>query len=73
MAIEQYDFDRRIPPLMPMRDTELPSVLPGWLKTWRPDVVVLNNNEFEVQKLIPASIGMVLLGVDRPDSALSGI
>ncbi len=72
-AIEQYHFDQRIPPLMPMRDTELPSVLPGWLKTWKPDVVILNNNEFDIQKLIPVSTGMILLGVDRAGSALSGI
>jgi LacI family transcriptional regulator len=63
----------RLPPLMPARTTELAGALPAWLRTHKPDVVILGNAERELPDLIPADVGLVLLSVDQPDGKQSGI
>jgi LacI family transcriptional regulator len=72
-AIEQLGLEARLPPLMPARTTELAGALLAWLRTHKPDVVILGNAERELPDLIPADVGLVLLSVDQPDGKQSGI
>jgi hypothetical protein len=72
-AVEEHQPDQRIPPLMPERQREVAALIPGWIRSHRPDVVILGNAEFEVQAQVPASVGLVSLGVDKPDGPVSGI
>ncbi|QYM78885.1 LacI family transcriptional regulator [Horticoccus luteus] len=72
-AVEQFGPGTRLPPLMTERQSELRAALPGWLRAHRPDVVILGNAEAELQEKIPTTVGLVSLGVDRADSATSGI
>jgi hypothetical protein len=58
---------------MTARQDELPAAVPQWLRTHRPDVVILGNAEYEIQVRIPTNVGIVSMGVARSDSALSGI
>ncbi|MBP7143027.1 MAG: LacI family DNA-binding transcriptional regulator [Opitutaceae bacterium] len=72
-AIGEHDLDGPIPPLATELKVELAAALPSWLRTHRPDVVILGNAELELQAKVPAAVGMVSLGVDRPDGAMAGI
>lgn len=72
-AIEQHGLEARLPLLMPERTRELAGALPAWLRTHKPDVVILGNAERELPALIPAGVGLVLLSVDRSDGEQTGI
>lgn len=72
-AIEQHALPHRIPPLMTDRQRDLAGAMPAWLGAHRPDVVILGNAEYEIQAQIPVEAGMISLGVDQLDGALTGI
>jgi LacI family transcriptional regulator len=72
-AVEQNNLEHRIPPLMPERQRDLAAAMPGWFGAYRPDVVLLGNAEYELQAAVPLTVGMVSLGVDSLDGALTGI
>lgn len=72
-AVEQHGLETRVPPLMTELQEELVTALPGWLRAYRPDVVILGNAEYELQAQLPLATGMVSLGVDQLDGPMSGI
>jgi LacI family transcriptional regulator len=72
-AVEQYNLEHRLPPLMPELQREIASAIPAWLAAHRPDVVILGNAEYELQVQLPVHVGMVSLGVDTQDGAMTGI
>lgn len=72
-AIEEHHLEERIAPLATELQAELVAALPSWLRTQRPDVVILGNAELELQARVPPSVGMVSLGVDRLDGPMTGI
>jgi DNA-binding LacI/PurR family transcriptional regulator len=72
-AVEHHNLEHRIPPLLPELQRELAAAIPGWLAANRPDVVILGNAEYELQAELPVNVGMVSLGVDELDGALTGI
>ncbi|MBP8257800.1 MAG: LacI family DNA-binding transcriptional regulator [Opitutaceae bacterium] len=72
-AIEEHSLDVRVPPLATELQAELVDALPSWLRTYRPDVVILGNAELELQAKVPQSVGMISLGVDRLDGPMTGI
>jgi LacI family transcriptional regulator len=72
-AVEEHPLDQRIPPLMPERQREVAALIPGWVRSHRPDVVILGNAEFELQAQVSTNVGLVSLGVDTPDGPISGI
>jgi LacI family transcriptional regulator len=72
-AVELHRLEARVPPLMTDWTDGLPAALPGWLRHYRPDVVILGNSEVDLFKLIPASVGLVDLSVERRDGRRTGI
>ena len=72
-AVEEFRLEHRLPPLMPELQRELSRAIPGWLEAHRPDVVLLGNAEFELQAELPVNVGMVSLGVDELEGAMTGI
>ncbi len=72
-ALERQGLESRLPPLMPARTGELAAALPGWLRTVRPDVVILGNAEPELPGLIPRRIGVAFLSVEFPGGEQAGI
>ena len=73
LAVEQHGFGGHVPPLMTARTAGLIAAMPAWLRTHRPDVVILGNSEANLFARVPVAIGVVDLGVARRDDAKTGI
>jgi LacI family transcriptional regulator len=73
LAIQQHRLTDQPAPLCPDWLEDVARAIPEWLAAERPDVVILAHTEKELQKLIPPSIGKVLLGVDSLEDATTGI
>lgn len=73
LAIEQSGLGLRLPPLMTNRTDELIGAMPAWLRTHRPDVVILGNSEANLFARVPVAVGVVDLGVAQRDGAKTGI
>jgi DNA-binding LacI/PurR family transcriptional regulator len=72
-ALGQHGLDSAPPPLMPAKTGQLAAALPEWLRSSRPDVVILGNAEPELPGLIPRTLGLVSLSVEFADGEQTGI
>jgi len=72
-ALSQCGLEATVPLLMTEAKEQLIPALRPWLREHRPDVVLLGNAELELQVQIPLNLGMVSLGVDQAEDAMSGI